>query len=265
MSSLYEGLFFHRQYAEQYVGIITTRLEMLNKLYHRPLFTDAAATKNGKSTIPTTIPPATTSTPANANTSTPATTTTANPTATPAPLPPLQPSGPSMPRDNIRPPVLATQTYPLPPVVRSAVQPAERRVLVDGFRYQQQQLRTPNLGPIVEPIRAAWRRRFATGVGTSNIRVTAQTLYFMPTAVALHLLDRYHMFRFESALFSTCLFSIRLRSLPLAYPNSPLELSRRAACLFIPLLSPRIEMQHFMPIAYTYIRYICYYNNSFIA
>ena len=193
MSSLYEGLFFHRQYAEQYVGIITTRLELLNKLYNRPFYTfDATATTT---TTTTTTTPTTATT--NPITATPAvsnpTTATATATTTspaPPPLPPLPPSGPSMPLES-RALVRALQSHALPPVVRSTVQSAERRVLVDGFRYRQQQLRTPNLAPIVEPIRAAWRRRFATGAGTSNIRVTAQTLYFMPTAVALHLLDRY--------------------------------------------------------------------------
>ena len=191
MSSLYEGLFFHRQYAEQYVGIITTRLELLNKLYHRPLYTFDTTTT-------TTTPTTTTTTSTNPTTATPATTpagtnpTTATATATTTTPALLPPSGPSMSRES-RAPVRAIQPHALPPVVRATVQPAERRVLVDGFRYRQQQLRTPNLAPIVEPIRAAWRRRFATGAGTSNIRVSAQTLYFLPTAVALHLLDRYRI------------------------------------------------------------------------
>ena len=193
MSSLYEGLFFHRQYAEQYVGIITTRLELLNKLYHRPLYTfDAATTTTTPTATTTTTTNPTTATPAvtNPTTATATATTTTTTTPAPPPLPPLPPSGPSMPRES-RAPVRAIQAHALPPVVRSTVQPAERRVLVDGFRYRQQQLRTPNLAPIVEPMRAAWRRRFAAGAGTSNIRVSAQTLHFMPTAVALHLLDRY--------------------------------------------------------------------------
>ena len=75
------------------------------------------------------------------------------------------------------------------------------RVLVDGFRYRRQQLRTPNLVPIVDPMRAPWRCRFATGVGTSNIRVSAQSLYLMPTAVALHLLGRCRTIRANEVSF----------------------------------------------------------------
>lgn len=170
------------------MGLITTHLKLLNKLYLRPLSTFDTTT----STTPTTIATTTTNpTTATTNpTTTPAVTnpTTATATATTSSPAPLPPSGL---RCVSCAPVRAIQTHALPPVVRSTVLQTERRVLVDGFRYRQQQLRTPNLAPIVEPIRAAWRRRFATGTGTSNIRVSAQTLYFMPTAVALHLLDRY--------------------------------------------------------------------------
>lgn len=170
------------------MGLITTHLKLLNKLYLRPL-----STFDTTSTTPTTIATTTTNpTTATTNpTTTPAVTnpTTATATATTSSPAPLPPSGL---RCVSCAPVRAIQTHALPPVVRSTVLQTERRVLVDGFRYRQQQLRTPNLAPIVEPIRAAWRRRFASGggrragAGTSHISVSSQTLYFMSTAVALH-------------------------------------------------------------------------------